>query len=100
VEDPRGAAEPAEVDAAASVTTEGRIELTVVLRPEALSVAAGGPISGMVTARRFRGDHVLITVVVADAPDLELELRGAPLPAVGDAVSLAVDPRGVILIPG
>ena len=98
--DPRGTAEPAGDDAAASVTTEGRIELTVVLRPEALSVAAGGPISGMVTARRFRGDHVLITVAVADAPDLELELRGAPLPAVGDAVSLAVDPRGVILIPG
>jgi thiamine transport system ATP-binding protein len=84
---------------AGSGAAAGSAEVTVVIRPDALSLAAAGPIGGVVAARRFRGDHVLITLAVADAPDLELELRGSPLPAVGDAVTLAVDPSGVTLIP-
>ena len=35
-------------------------EVTLVLRPEALTLAADGPIDGTVTARRFHGDHVRV----------------------------------------
>ena len=91
----RGSAAPPRSAAPAADAT-----VTVVLRPDALSVAAAGPISGVVTARRFRGDHVLISVAVPGAPDLELELRGSPIPALGETVTLAVDPSAVTLIPG
>jgi thiamine transport system ATP-binding protein len=73
---------------------------TLVLRPDALRLAPSGPVSGHVIARRFRGDHVLLTVDVPAAPPLEVEARGSALPAVGDEVQVAVDPEGVVVLPG
>ena len=76
-------------------------ETCLVLRPDALSLAADGPVRGVVTSRRFRGDHVLLGVrVSADAPELEVEARGAALPAVGQSVAIAVDPAGVLPVAG
>jgi thiamine transport system ATP-binding protein len=72
--------------------------VTVVLRAGGLVVAADGPIRGVVRGRRFRGDHVLVGVDVPGAPLLHVEARGGELPAVGEAVGLAVLPDGVHLI--
>jgi len=89
---------PVVADAARGVTTGPAV---LVVRPDALRLAEMGPVSGTVMARRFRGDHVLLTLAVGlGAPLLEVEARGAPLPAVGDRVSVAVDPVGVIRLPG
>ena len=75
---------------------------TLVVRPDALRLTADGVIAGVVISRRFRGDHVLLTVDVSPpgAPPLEVEARGAALPDPGDAVRVAVDPDGVVRLPG
>ncbi len=72
--------------------------VTVVLRPAALVAEPTGPISGVVVARRFRGDHVLLVVEVGEAPPLQVEAREAELPTVGDAITLSVLPGGAHLI--
>ena len=82
--------------AAAPAASSGPVPF--LLRPDAVRLDAAGPIAGTVSARRFRGDHVLLVVAVAGAPDLEVELRGGPLPAPGDPVRLAIDPAGVVLL--
>jgi thiamine transport system ATP-binding protein len=71
-------------------------QVTLVLRPEALSLSPNGPITGKVAARRFQGDHV--RVIVSTAPNqtpLELEVRGGALPELGQEVRVAVDPGRV-----
>jgi thiamine transport system ATP-binding protein len=73
-------------------------EVTVVLRSAGLLVASEGPIRGRVSARRFRGDHVLLAVAVGDAPSLHVEAREGELPTVGDAIVLQVAPAGVHVI--
>jgi thiamine transport system ATP-binding protein len=72
--------------------------VTVVLRPAALVASSEGPIRGKVVARRFRGDHVLLTVAVGDAPPLHVEAREGDLPSVGDAVTLTVLEGGMHVI--
>jgi thiamine transport system ATP-binding protein len=73
-------------------------EATVVLRSAGLLVASEGPIRGRVSARRFRGDHVLLAVEVGDAPVLHVEAREGELPVVGDAIALQVAPAGIHVI--
>ena len=75
-------------------------DVTLVLRPEALSIAAGGELRGKVVARRFHGDHVRVEVVTAQRGELELEVRVGSLPQVGDHVSVAVDPDRINILPG
>jgi thiamine transport system ATP-binding protein len=74
--------------------------VALVLRPDAVRLARDGEpatIRGTVTARRFRGDHMLLTVSVADGtPPLEVEARGGASPAVGERVAVTVDPAGVV----
>lgn len=77
---------------------DGARGVTVVLRPAAIVPEAGGPISGRLSARRFRGDHVLLVVAVEGAPPLHVEAREGELPAVGELVQLAVRPGGVHVI--
>lgn len=71
---------------------------TVVLRSAGLVVASEGPIRGRVSARRFRGDHVLLVIEVRDAPSLQVEAREGGLPAVGDGVALRVAPGSLHVI--
>jgi thiamine transport system ATP-binding protein len=73
-------------------------EVTVVLRSAGLHVAPEGPIRGRVAARRFRGDHVLLAIEVADAPSLQVEAREGVLPAVGERVALRIAPGGLHVI--
>jgi thiamine transport system ATP-binding protein len=74
------------------------LEVTVVLRPDGLLPMADGAISGVVGARRFRGDHVLLEIAVPDAPPLHVEVRGNELPAVGETIALGVAADGVHII--
>jgi thiamine transport system ATP-binding protein len=72
--------------------------VTLVLRPEALSLAPHGPITGSVTARRFHGDHVRVTVESDAGAPLELEVRGGSLPEIGAEISIVVDPDRVNIL--
>ena len=78
----------------------GPEEVTVVLRPAGLALAADGPIRGLVEARRFRGDHVLVVVAVDGAPSIHHEARAGRLPEIGDRVAVEVAPDAVHIIPG
>ena len=84
------------------VPADGRAgTVTLVVRPDALRLAGDGSVAGVVASRRFRGDHVLLTVDVdPGAPPLEVEARGSVLPAVGERVTIAVDAAGVVRLPG
>jgi thiamine transport system ATP-binding protein len=82
-------------------TPDGTIE--VVLLPEALRIVDGAwpvgsdelQIDGTVSARRFAGDHVRVTVAPLSGPPLTVPAwRGAP-PEPGDPIRLALDPAGV-----
>jgi thiamine transport system ATP-binding protein len=73
--------------------------VTLVLRPEALSLAEHGPIAGRVAARRFRGDHVRVVVTTDAGAPLELEVRDGRLPEVGSRQEIAVDGSRVNVIP-
>lgn len=70
----------------------GRPTGTVLIRPESLRL--GGPLCGRVSVVRFHGPDALVTVA-GDGFTLRWRTRVRPLPAVGDAVSLGVDPADV-----
>ncbi len=71
----------------------------LVIHPDAFSPDPSGSIRGTVSARIFRGDHVRVRLDVPNAPPLELDARWVPLPALGDALTLTVDPAGVVSLP-
>jgi thiamine transport system ATP-binding protein len=72
----------------------------VAVRPDGLWLAPQGSIAGVVTARTFRRDHFLLEVKVAGGAPLEVAATGDRIPAVGDAVRLAVDPEAVVPVSG
>jgi thiamine transport system ATP-binding protein len=80
-----------------NVTDLGRGRVGV--RPDGVRVTSDGPIAGVVTARTFRRDHFLLEVKVAGGPPLEVAATGDRVPAVGDAVRLAVDADAVVPLP-
>ncbi len=72
--------------------------MRVVPRPGALHLAGDGPgaVAGTVTARRFAGDHVLLTVRLDDADlDVAVPTTVTAAPQVGAAVTVAVAPDGL-----
>jgi thiamine transport system ATP-binding protein len=85
--------------------------LSVLLRPAGVSVDstdeahAPAPISdaelrfaGLVTARRFRGDHFVVVVDVRGSW-LEVEVRAPPIPRIGDAVQVVIQPSAIEVLP-
>lgn len=80
-----------------TASTEGS-EVTVLLRSGGLVPTAVGPITGSVTTRRFRGDHVLLEVAVPGAPVLHVEAREGGLPAIGQEIALSVADGGMHVI--
>jgi thiamine transport system ATP-binding protein len=70
------------------------------VRPDALIVDHDGPLAGTVVARTFRRDHFRLRVALAGSGELLLvELRAEVVPEVGDRVTLAADPAGVVTLP-
>jgi thiamine transport system ATP-binding protein len=74
--------------------------VTIVLRPEALSLGDGPGLAGTVRGRRFGGDHVRVVVDTDAGATLELEIREGPLPEIGERVPVAVDPARVTVLGG
>ncbi len=69
---------------------------SLVVRSDAVRPALGGPISGVVEAATFRGDHVQLRVRPAAGPPIEVAAdRRLP---VGERVHLAVDADGVLVL--
>jgi len=84
-----------------SATTAGTLpsaNVVVVLRAAGLVPRVDGAIQGVVVGRRFRGDHVLLSVAVGAAPMLFVEAREGALPAVGEAVTLGLRPGAAHVI--
>jgi thiamine transport system ATP-binding protein len=71
---------------------------TLVLRPDALRVAADGAIAGKVTRATFAGDRAVL-VVDAGGPPLRVTTGPDAAPVVGDVVHLAVERDAVLLYP-
>jgi thiamine transport system ATP-binding protein len=72
---------------------------TLVLRPGSLALAEDGPVMGLVSSRRFQGDHVQVIVATDAGGALELETRDGPPPDPGTRVSVAVDASKVDVLP-
>jgi thiamine transport system ATP-binding protein len=70
----------------------------VVLRPDAVRLAADGSIRGCVTASAFGGDRTELTVE-AGGTTLRVRVAGRDAPMVGARVRLAVDPEAVLVYP-
>jgi thiamine transport system ATP-binding protein len=70
----------------------------ILLRPEGFIPDADGSIRGVVTARRFRGDRVLVDVAVDGAPPLEVRADWPDIPAPGTPIALRVSPSSVVAV--
>jgi thiamine transport system ATP-binding protein len=71
------------------LVVDGRL---VVVRPEAVTVAPGGP--DRVVGRERRGPTIVLTVRRADGVVLESVTTALEAPAPGEAVRIAIDPTG------
>ena len=75
----------------------------LLIRPELLALDPDGVLHGTVAAITFRGDSttLLVRPAAGDGPMLEAHLRSAAgePPAIGEPVSLAVEPAGVVFLP-
>lgn len=99
---------PASVHGGIATTAWGQLplpgvadgEVTIILRPGSLALAAAGPVRGAVASRRFQGDHVLVVVLTDEGGSLELEIRDGPPPEVGTRVTVAVESTQVGVLPG
>ncbi|MDQ1465865.1 MAG: thiamine transport system ATP-binding protein [Actinomycetota bacterium] len=71
----------------------------IVLRPDALSLADQGAISGVVTDIGFRGARFRIRVSLEGGPSLDVTVDAGEVPERGSSVSVAVAPGGVLVYP-
>jgi thiamine transport system ATP-binding protein len=71
----------------------------VVLRPDALSLAAEGMLAGTVVDVGFRGARLRVRVLLPDGPTLDVAVDADAAPAVGAHVSVAVAPGSALVYP-
>jgi len=71
-------------------------EVRLAARPDALRLAADGPVRGRVVGSTFRRDHFLVRIDSEIGP---LEVAADAPPAVGAAVGIALDPAAVVVLP-
>lgn len=82
-------------DVPARGRTGGDVE--VLFLPDALQLAGDGH-PGRVAARRFAGDHVVVTVELEAGPVLDVACWGRDAPRVGDDVHVQVDPEATWIV--
>ena len=70
----------------------------VVIRPDGFTVSEDGTIAGTVVTRSFRGGHYQLQVATEPGVVLEMEIDQPPVPTVGEAVRLRVDPNAVVVL--
>jgi iron(III) transport system ATP-binding protein len=73
----------------AEVTT-GQAEVTVLVRPEQVTLS-GADASGTVTGARYHGHDAMVSVDVPGVGPVHARTTGAGLPGTGDKVALGVD---------
>jgi thiamine transport system ATP-binding protein len=78
--------------------TRGVGTVQVVLRPDALRLDPAGPIAATVMRCQFAGEYADIDVD-AGGPPLRLRIPHREAPPVGHAITLSVDPSGVLVYP-
>ena len=72
---------------------------TALIRPSALCAGVGGgPVTGRVTRRVFRGDHVEISVATDAGPNLAVTMPPERAPAVDERLALALAPGALELL--
>jgi thiamine transport system ATP-binding protein len=71
----------------------------LVLRPDALSLAPGGSLVGVVGDVSFRGAQVRVRVGLEGGPSLDVAVDVDVAPAQGSVVSVDVAPGGVLAYP-
>jgi ABC-type Fe3+/spermidine/putrescine transport system ATPase subunit len=78
---------------------------TVLIRPEAANLCARGDeernvVTGTLVAASFRGSYYLIELQCPDDTVLicEVTASAAELPEVGEALSISLDPRAIVLL--
>jgi thiamine transport system ATP-binding protein len=71
----------------------------VVLRPDALSLAENGALTGTVADVGFRGARLRARVALPDGPTLDVALDETRVPRIGAQVSVLVAPEGVLVYP-
>jgi thiamine transport system ATP-binding protein len=71
----------------------------LLVRPEGIGRQADGALRGRVAARTFRGERVLLRVEFSVAPPLEVRADWLDPPAVGEEVTLAIEPGAAQLLP-
>jgi len=69
----------------------------LVIRPDGFTISAQGTIHGTVVTRSFRGGHYQLQVK-AGSTTLEMEIDEYPVPVVGEAVTLSIDPEAVVVL--
>jgi thiamine transport system ATP-binding protein len=80
------------------VAEEGTGPRWLLIRSDGLVLGAG-PVTGKAQAVAFRGDHFRVTVATEAGPVLEADVAAGAVPAMGEAVALAIDPAGVTTLP-
>lgn len=76
-------------------STEGPVR--VVMRADAIT-GGGRDASGVITAARFEGDRVAVSVEVAPGVVLVIGRSPTPAPRIGERLNLAIDPDGVVVL--
>jgi thiamine transport system ATP-binding protein len=72
-----------------------------VIRADAFRPDPDGDVRGVVVSRTYRGGHFVVRVATdGGGPTLAVAARWTPPPAVGERVALALDPGGVVELPG
>jgi thiamine transport system ATP-binding protein len=78
-------------------TADGHARL--LIRPDGVAFVDNGALRGTLRSSTFRGSRTVCVVAVGES-ELEVHLPpAADVPAVGQSVALAVDPRAVLLLP-
>lgn len=70
----------------------------LVIRPDAFTVSDVGTVRGTVVTRSFRGGHYQLRVSTRSGTHLDMEIDQQPVPGVGQAVTLAIDPNAVVVL--
>ena len=70
----------------------------VVYRSDGFEVHPLGEFCGEVLSRTYRGDHFLVKLQVEPGLLLEIAVRWAPAPGVGDYLQLRIDPDAVFTV--
>lgn len=76
---------------------------TIHIRPGSVRVDVGigtvaGAVVGTVMASRFAGDHTTVDIALDGAPPLEALITTGDAPRPGTAVTVSLDPQGVVVL--